>query len=364
MKCICMPKISAFAASLQASDVALQLPAMPAGAADLAVMANTAAAMNAAGELAASGQLEAMLNAGLTPPSMEGLLAMEAMAQVAGGIGIGLTGPGAAMQLSLAAGALNLAAPAFGELGTSLGAAMEPVSGLTLPLSINAAIQAALGIDMAAPGAATALEASFAAALEASASLAGSVSMEAAIQLGMAARALNAAIALGFQPGAPGAFAAALEASASLDVPPLLLSAGQMAELSGGLSGFGLVNQALGGASLEASSQAIEASMEALSANFDAALEATASMAAEMSAAAEANAQLGAALAAAAGGSLGAGGGSLEAAAELGGLELGGLPSMGDLSLAATLCQSFESASGMPLLSSVPCPNIFCVAGR
>ena len=43
----------------------LQLPAMPAGAAELAVAANAAAAVNAAAEMSASGALEAMLSAGL-----------------------------------------------------------------------------------------------------------------------------------------------------------------------------------------------------------------------------------------------------------------------------------------------------------
>ncbi len=80
-------------------------------------------------------------------------------------------------------------------------------------------------------------------------------------------------------------------------------------------------------------------------------------MAAELNASAEVAGQLGAALGA-------AGDAQMAVAAELGGMDLGGLPSMGDLPLAATVCQSFEGATGMPLLSATPCPNIFCVGGK
>lgn len=361
MLCICMPQVSEMAAGLPAGLPAIDVPPLPAGAAGLAATAGMAAAVSATAEMAASGALEAMLSAELPALSLEGVLALEAMAQVGGTLGIEMTAPSAARDLSLAAGALNVAAPALSELGAALGLAMEPLSGLPMPLSINAAIQGSLGIDMAAPGAAAAFEASLAAALEASAAISAaggaSASMDFAMQLGLAARALNAAVALGFDPAAPGGFAAALEASGGLEVPPLSLSAEEMGEISGGLTDLGLVNQALGGGSLEAGLPALEAGAAAMAVNMEAAAGATASMAAELSGGAEVNGQLAAALAAAAEAPMGAAG-------DLGAMDLGGLPSMGDLSIAATLAQSFEAAAGMPMLSGAPCPNIFCVAGR
>ena len=369
MQCVCAPKVAELVATMEASDVALSLPPVPAGAAELAVMANTAASLSAAAEMAAGGALEAALSAGLPAPSMEGVLAMEAMAQVGGAMGIEMTAPSANAELSLAAGSLNVAAPALGELNAAMGPAMEPLSGLPLPLSINAAISSALGISLSAPGAPAAIEAAFAAALEGAASM--DIAMDAAVELGMAARALNAAVALGLQMGAPGgglpAFAADLAATANLEVPPLLMSAGEMGELSGGLGELGLVNAALSGGEMEATAPSIEAGMAAMSMNMEAAVEATASMAAEMNASAAMAANLGAAVAAAFGGALGGGGEmaiAIAAAAGVGGMELGGLPAMGDMSIAATMCQSFEGATGTPLLSGTPCPNIFCVAGR
>lgn len=363
MFCICMPKVAQMAASIEAGPMSIAVPALPAGAAELAMAANAAASINAAAEMAASGALEAMLSAELPALSLEGVLALEAMAQVGGSMGIEMTAPTASMDLSLAAGALNITAPALGELGAALGPAMESLGGLPMSLAMNAAIEGALGINMAAPGAAAALEASFAAALEASAalsasgSIAASLSAEAAFAVGLAARALNAAVALGFQPGDLPSFAASLEAAAGLEIPPLSMSAEEMGEVTAGLADLGLVNGATGGASIEASLPALEAGAASIAANLEAAVDATASMTAELAASAEASGQLGAALAAAIEAPMGS-------AAAMGGLELGGLPSMGDLAIAASMAGSFEAAMNTPMISGTPCPNIFCVAGR
>ncbi|MCA9135732.1 MAG: hypothetical protein KDB00_03210 [Planctomycetales bacterium] len=363
MFCICMPKVAQLAATIGAGGMSIEVPPLPAGAANLAMMASVAAAINATADLAASGALEAMLSAEIPALSLEGVLAMEAMAQVGGAMGIEMTSPSASMDLSLAAGSLNITAPALGELGAALGPAMESMGGLPMSLAISAAIQSSLGIDMSAPGAAAALEASFAAALEASAalsasgSIAASFSAEAAFAFGLAARALNAAIALGFQPGDLPSFAASLEATAGLEIPPLSMSAEEMGGVTAGLADLGLINQATGGAAIEASLPALQAGAASIAASMEAAMEATASMAAELAVTAEASGQLGAALSAAIAAPMGS-------AAAMGGLELGGLPSMGDLSVAASMAMAFEAAMNMPMISGVPCPNIFCVAGR
>lgn len=361
MLCICMPQIAEIAAGIEVPSMAIEVPPLPAGAAGLAATAGIAAAANATAEMAASGALEAALVAELPAFSLDAVLALEAMANVGASLGIDMTAPSASMELSLAAGALNVAAPALGGLGGALGAAMEPLGGLPLALSINAAIEASLGINMAAPGAAAGLEASLAAALEASMALSASASLSAAaelaMQLGLAARALNAAVALGFNPAAPGEFAAALEMAGGIEVPPLTMSAGEMGEVSAGLSGFGLVSEAAGGMSLEAALPALQAGAAAMAANMEAAIEATAALSAELAASGGAGAELAAALSAAAEA-------PMPAAPALGGMELGGLPSMGDLSIAATMAASFEAAMGSPMVSGAPCPNLFCVAGR
>ncbi|QEG01467.1 hypothetical protein Mal15_55430 [Stieleria maiorica] len=363
MFCICMPKVAEMAAGIQVPPVAIQMPPLPAGAAGLAAAAGIAAAVNVTAEMAASGALDAVLSAELPPFSLEAVLAMESMAQVGASLGIEMTSPSAAMDLSLAAGALNIAAPALGDLGGALGAAMEPLGGLPMALGINAAIESSLGIDMAAPGAAAALEASLAAALEASLAMSGTLGLSAAgggsfaMELALAARALNAALALGFNPAAPGEFAAALEMAGGLEVPPLAMSAGEMGEVSAGLSDFGLVSGAMGGQPMEMALPAMEAGAAALAANLEAAVDASAAMAAELTGGAGGSAELAAAMSAAAEA-------PMPAAPALSAMEMGGLPSMGDLSVAATMAASFEAAMGTPMISGAPCPNIFCVAGR
>ncbi|MCC9601123.1 hypothetical protein LOC67_11245 [Stieleria sp. JC731] len=368
MRCICLPKVAAMNVAVQsASFPAVAMPPLPAGAGDLAAMASAAAAINAVAQAALSGALDAVLNAEFPPVSIEAVLALEAMAQASSDLGLNLTAPNAEAQLSLAAGSLNIAAPTLSGLGESSAAAVAPTGNLPAALALGGSIQQSLGIDLAAPSLspgeiAAAIEASFAAAIEAAASLtasvAGTVSLEMATQIALAARAVNAAVALGMDISSPGEFAATIEATAGLSVPPLELSQGEMGEISAGLSDFALVSEASGGG--EASMPSLDATAANVSAAISAAIEATASFSAELMASAEVTAMLAAAISASAELSAGAG----AAASVVAEISPPAIPGMDSLSLAGSMAGTFEAAAETPMIGDVSCPNIFCVAGQ
>ena len=88
--------------------------------------------MNAVAAAEASGALDAMLSAEMPPLTLDAVLALEAMAQVEGQLGLNSTMPSAEMQLSLAAGALNIAAPSLTAAGAAAATAVAPAGGLPM----------------------------------------------------------------------------------------------------------------------------------------------------------------------------------------------------------------------------------------
>ena len=374
---MCMPKLTEFLDGLQAQAPEIQaalggLPEISASAqgAELALMAGGTASLSAAAtaEFAAQMEAAAALTADLSMPSAGELAALEAMAQVSASFGVDMTAPSASMDLSLAAGGININSPALGELAATLPPLMAPMGNVQLALAIAGGVQGTFGVELTAPGAsaelAASMEAAASAELAAKMEMAASFDVALAAELGTLARLANASAALGFDLSMPGVamqLQAAIDASASAEVPPLMLSTPEWSNLIGLMSGFAAIESSLGvNLAAPGGAAALEAVMPqlaALSANLSATMDVSASASADLSAAGSLGASLSGALPA-----LGADVGGAAAALSAG-MSLGGAAELGEISLAASFAAAFEAATGISLMSSVPCPNMFCTAG-
>jgi len=371
MFCLCLTKMNEFLAGIEGpvAELSATLPEMPAlpdlptmpQLSELTALAAGLPALDSAMQMDLSAACE------LSLPSAGELAGLEAMAQLAGAFGIAPFAADGQAQLELAAGSLNVTAPALSELAAALPPAVPATEGLGAAAGLVGSVEAAFGVNLLLPDAMPQLSVAVAELSAGLPSMGASMDASMAAELGIAARLVNASAALGIDLTAPGGAAelnAAMEMAASLEPPALSLSApewgnliGLMASLDSANTAFGFPLLAPGGAAeMNMAMGSLETGLSQLEANLGVPIEAPGMESGELSAAAEMGMNLSAAAPAAEMNLSGM------ASADLEGLPLGALPAMGDMSLAATFAASFESATGVELMSGTPCPNLFCIA--
>ena len=375
MFCLCVTKMNEFLAGLEApvTELSMTLPEMPAlpdlptlpQLPELSLLAAGLPLFNMAM------QMDFSMAGGLALPSAEELAGLEMMAQISGTFGISPFSMQGQAQLDLAAGSLNIAAPALGELAAILPPALPAIEGLGAAAGLVGSVEASFGVNLLLPDAMPQLELALG---EMSAGLpsmegaiGGSMDLSFAAEMGLAARLINASAALGIDltsPEGAGELSAALDIAASLEMPPFSLTTPEWLNLISLMSSLESANAAFGfpilmpggAAELSLEMGSLEMGLGQLEANLGIPLEIPAMESGELAAAAEMGMEL-AVAAPAAGMDLGC-----LLSANLDGLPLGSLPEMGEMSLAATFAASFEGATGIELMSGIPCPNIFCIA--
>ncbi|MAI73957.1 MAG: hypothetical protein CMM01_24080 [Rhodopirellula sp.] len=336
------------------------LPSMP-QLPELAMLAAGLPALNA------SMQMDLALSMDLTLPSVGELANLEAMAQLSGAFGIAPFSIDGQAQLDLAAGSINVNAPALQELAAILPPALPAFEGLGLAAGLVGSVSAVFNVNLLLPDVMPQLSIALGEMAAGLPSMETAMSASFAADLGIAARLINASAALGIDltdPGGAAELSAALELAANIEAPSLSLTAPAWGNLIGLMSSVDAANAAFGiplllpGSAMEMSMSmdALEAGLGQLEANLGMPIELPEMESGELSAAAELGMQLAAAVPSAGMDFSGI------PSFSLGGLPLGGLPEMGDMSLAATFAASFESATGVALLSGIPCPNLFCIA--
>ena len=381
MFCLCVTKMNEFLAGLEApvTELSMTLPEMPAlpdlptlpQLPELSLLAAGLPAFNMA--MAMSMQMDFSMAGGLALPSAEELAGLEMMAQISGTFGISPFSMEGQAQLDLAAGSLNIAAPALGELAAILPPALPAIEGLGAAAGLVGSVEASFGVNLLLPDAMPQLELAMgemsAELPSMEAALGGSMDLSFAAEMGLAARLINATAALGIDLTSPeGAveLSAALDIAASLEMPPFSLTTPEWLNLISLMSSLESANAAFGfpilmpggAAELSLEMGSLEMGLGQLEANLGIPLEIPAMESGELAAAAEMGMELAvAAPAVEAGMDLGC-----LLSANLEGLPLGSLPEMGEMSLAATFAASFEGATGIELMSGIPCPNIFCIA--
>lgn len=371
MFCLCLTKMNEFLAGIEGpvAELSSTLPEMPA-LPDLLTMPQlpelTALAVGLPA-LASAMQMNLSAAGELSLPSAGELANLEAMAHLSGTFGIAPFSADGQAQLELAAGSLNVSAPALAELAVSLPPAVPATQGLGAAASLVGSVEAAFGVNLLLPDAMPQLSVAVAGMSAGLPSMNASMDASWAAELGIAARLVNASAALGIDLTSPGGAAelnAAIEMAASLEPPVLSLSRPEWGNLIGLMTAVESANTAFGfpllapggAAEMSMAMGSLETGLSQLEANLGVPLEAPGMESGELSAAAEMGMNLSAAAPAAEMNLSGM------ASTDLGGLSLGALPEMGDMSLAATFAASFESATGVELMSGTPCPNLFCVA--
>jgi len=352
MPCMCLLELNA---AIEGAEMALpelsatlpslpELPAMP----GLPELTGLAAGLGSF-EMAADASFDMAGAIGLELPDLSGLMSM---AHVGGAFGFPELSADWQASLDLAAGSININAPALGELAELVAPMISPALGLQGLAGLTASVDAAFGVDLMLPDAMPQIEMALGAM-----DFSFAPSLDVMMELGLTAQLMAAAEGLGFElPGELPAFAAALDAAVSLEVPELTIPTPEWSGLIGLMSAMEEINLALGiDLMAPGAAAAIELGLPTLEANLGA-LEGLGLP--ELPAGAEAAASLGASLNAA----LPAAGMEIPAMPELGGLAIPELPAMGDMSLAAAFAASFEGAMGGELMLAMPCPNIFCIA--
>jgi len=370
MMCFCHIQMSEMTAGFQAGlpAFAAAMPAIPEVGSFPQLPELTSLAVGLGAFDSAMSMTMPEMPSGLTLPSPGDLAALEMLAQVSGSLGINPFGEAAASEFAMAAGSMSFNAPALSELAASLPAIAAPLAPLQPLVASIEAIEATFGINIAMEGAMPALEmqmASMAAGLPAL----GELPAIPPPKMGELARLMNASASLGFDLTSPSGLPdlmSAMEGLSGLPIPalsaempplPPLMAALSTMESASGALGLNLMSPGAG-EMLAPSLPTLAANLGTLSANLGLPFSLPEATMASLSASAE----LGMAFAPA----LPAGGmdfSGLPMPPDFSGLPTGGIPDLSALGMASALAGQFAFAAEAPILSSVPCPNPFCVAG-